>query len=127
MISNDHEVQVSQQRIEQFQRWLAQLRKQRVLMSSRRPAAGTGWRLNGCKQKSWSICFAPCLSHASCNWLEVIETMTPAQNPQLQSFWPASNTLRHTPRVTVTGRRGVLGPARCMGAEVRDAGFTRYV
>ncbi|MBK6432140.1 MAG: hypothetical protein WAW03_18555 [Anaerolineae bacterium] len=38
--------------------------------------------------------------------------MTPAQNPQLQSFWPASNTLRHSPRVLVTGRRGVLGPAR---------------
>jgi hypothetical protein len=41
--------------------------------------------------------------------------------------WPDGVETWSNPRGMVTGRRGVLGSARCMGAEVRDAGFTRYV
>ncbi|MBK6432177.1 hypothetical protein [Candidatus Amarolinea dominans] len=52
--------------------------------------------------------------------------MTPAQNPQPQSFWPASNTLRHNPRVVVTGRRGVLGPTRAV-AKLREYGATQML
>ena len=43
MISNDHEVQVSQQRIEQFQRWLAQSR--RTARPDEFEAASSGYRL----------------------------------------------------------------------------------
>ena len=43
MISNDQELQVSKQRIEQFQRWLAQLR--RTARPDEFEAASSGYRL----------------------------------------------------------------------------------
>ena len=43
MISNDHEVEISQQRIAQFQRWLAQLR--RTARLDEFEAVSSGYRL----------------------------------------------------------------------------------
>ena len=43
MITNDHELQVTKQRIEQFQRWLAQLR--RTARPDEFEAASSGYRL----------------------------------------------------------------------------------